>query len=309
MGKKRYGIHSVELSNTGKTLFPGAGITKGDYIEYCEKIAGVMLPHLADRPLTLHRFPDGIDKDGFYQQQRSDYFPDWIETCSTPRAEKDDMREAVEHVVCNNEATLVYLANQAAITLHGWLSRTDNIRKPDRLVFDLDPSTNDFGAVRHAARQVVKLMKELGMNPHAMTTGSRGLHVIAPLRADSGFDAVRELAIDMAACLAAQHEDTLTVEQRKNRRKGRIYLDVMRNVYGQTTVVPYSVRANTDAAVATPITLSELDDSDLDPRGWNMRNIFRRLGHKKDPWRNIRRHATNLASAREALTHSRNRCS
>lgn len=301
MSEKRYGKHLVELSNTDKLLFPDDGIRKGDFIEYCEKIAGVMLPHLENRPLTLHRYPDGIDDKGFFQQQRSDYFPDWVESCQTPRADASDKRGAVEHVVCNNEASLVYLANQAAITLHGWLSRTDNIRYPDRLVFDLDPSAKDFAAVRLAARQVAALMQELGMNPYAMTTGSRGLHVIAPLRADTGFDQVRELARDMAAHLEQQHVEALTVEQRKNKRDGRIYLDVMRNAYGQTTVMPYAVRAKKGAPVATPLTLSELDDPDLDPRGWNIANIFRRLGQKGDPWKNIRMHATTVDSARKAL--------
>ncbi|MGD2111876.1 MAG: non-homologous end-joining DNA ligase [Gammaproteobacteria bacterium] len=298
MSRVRIGRHSIELSNTDKPLFPDSGITKGGLIAYYREIAEIMLPHLKARPLTLHRFPDGIGKPGFYQQECSDYFPDWIRTRKTPRAADGD---AVEHVLCNNQATLVYLANQAAITLHGWLARSPRITRPDRLIFDLDPPDHDFTAVRRAARQVVELMQRLELPPYVMTTGSRGLHVVAPLRADTDFDTVRGLAREMAAWLAGRHAGTLTVEQRKNKRRGRIYLDVMRNAYGQTAVIPYSVRALPGAPVATPLELTELGDARLDPQRWHLKNIRRRLGQKADPWADIARHATAAGRAQRLL--------
>jgi hypothetical protein len=120
MSRRRFGRYSVELSHTDKLLFPDSGISKGQLIGYYREVADVMLLHLEDRPLTLHRFPDGIDQPGFYQQESSDYFPDWIRTRRTPRADDGD---AVQHVLCNNQAMLVYLANQAVVSLHGWLAR------------------------------------------------------------------------------------------------------------------------------------------------------------------------------------------
>lgn len=299
MSVLRFGRYSVELSNTDKVLFPDSGISKGDLIDYYREVAGLMVPHMKNRPLTLQRFPDGIDEDGFYQQEVSDYFPDWISTRKTARA--DDDGEPVEHVLCNSQATLVYLANQAVITPHGWLSRAPRLSKPDRLIFDLDPADGNFTGVRRAARQVAGLMEELGLTPFVMTTGSRGLHVAAPLRADTGFDKVRALARDMAALLAQRHGEQLTVEQRKNKRRGRIYLDVMRNAYGQTSVMPYAVRARPGAPVATPLDLAELGDSKLDPQRWHIGNILRRLGQKDDPWADIERHAASADSARKAL--------
>ncbi len=289
----------VELSNTDKLLFPDDGITKGELIEHYREIAAVMLPHIQDRPLTLHRFPDGIGADGFYQQRAADYFPDWIKTHEAARADEND--EPVEHVLCDDRDCLLYLANLGTITLHGWLSRVPDLDRPDRLIFDLDPAGRDFDPVRRAARQVAELMQGLGMNPYAMTTGSRGLHLVAPLRADTDFDTVRALARDMARWLAQRHPDELTVEQRKDRRGGRIYLDVMRNAYGQTGVMPYAVRALPGAPVATPLDLDELGDSGLSPRRWHLGNIRRRLGQKGDPWSDIGRHATSVAPARKAI--------
>jgi len=257
------------------------------------------LRHAHNRPLTLHRFPDGIDKNGFYQQQASDYFPDWIETCMTPRA--GDRRNKVEHVLCNDAATLVYLANQATITLHGWSSRAPRIEYPDQMVFDLDPAGRDFAAVRRAAIRVAELMQSLGMNPYAMTTGSRGLHVVAPLRPEHDFDRVRDTARRMAERLARRYDDELTIEQRKNKRAGRLYLDMSRNAYGQTRVLPYAVRALAGAPVATPIELAELDDASLEPGKWRIDNLFRRLGEAGDPWSDFRRRATSVETARRAL--------
>ena len=298
MSSLRFGRYRVELSNTEKLLFPDSDIDKGALIDYYREVAAVMLPHLKDRPLSLQRFPDGIGKPGFYQQQSADYFPDWIRTRKTPRADNGD---AVEHVVCNNQATLVYLANQAAITLHGWLARVPRISRPDRLIFDLDPPDHDFSTVRRAARQVVELMQAMEMTPFVMTTGSRGLHVVAPLRADADFDSVRGLAQDMATVLAGRHRESLTVEQRKQKRRGRLYLDVTRNAYGQTTVMPYAVRALPGAPVATPLDIAELGNSRLAPQRWNLKNILRRLGRKADPWADIRHHATSAGRIRRAL--------
>jgi len=191
---RRFGRRRVALSHLDKMLFPDAGIRKGELVDYYADIADVMLPHARNRPLTLRRFPDGIDAGGFVQQHRSEHFPAWIEGVKTRRADGDG--PPVEHVLANDQATLAYLANQGVITFHGWLSRAPRLSTPDRLVFDLDPPDEDFAAVRRAARQVIDLMEELGLNPYLMTTGSRGLHVVAPLRAEAAFDAVRALALE-----------------------------------------------------------------------------------------------------------------
>lgn len=301
MTMARFGPYTVELSNEDKVFFPQAGLTKGDLIAYYRDIAAVMVPHLQNRPLTLQRFPDGIDGEGFFQQDRPDYFPEWIDDVAVERRGDSDKGGPIHHVICSNQATLVYLANQGAITLYAWLAREPKIERPDRLVFDLDPPDDNFKAVKAVARKVEALMRELGLNPYLMTTGSRGLHVLAPLDQGCGFDDVREFAGDLASLLAARHPDELTTEQRKDRRRGRLYLDVMRNAYGQTAVAPYTVRARPNAPVAMPLAWDELDRGDLDPQGWTIENVARRLGQKGDPWAGIGRSATSIDGARSRL--------
>jgi bifunctional non-homologous end joining protein LigD len=296
----RAGSRSIEVSNPGKVLFPEAGITKADMAAYYRDMAQVMMPHARDRALTMHRFPDGIGKKGFIQQKRAEYFPDWVDRVTVERSGRKGGR--IEHVVCNNQATLVYLADQAVITFHGWLSRAAKIGAPDKLIFDLDPPHgDDFSAVVRGARRVRDLMRELGMTPYVMTTGSKGLHVVVALDARSGFDEVRDFARAMAGLLATRYPEELTVEQRKNKRRGRLYLDTMRNSWGQTTVLPYSLRAKPGAPAATPLEWDELSRTNIGPQLYTLRNMQRRLGQRGDPWADIYRHKKGLKAARKAL--------
>jgi bifunctional non-homologous end joining protein LigD len=208
---------------------------------------------------------------------------------------------AVDHVVADDAATLVYLANQAAVTLHTGLARIDRIDHPDRLVIDFDPSDDDFAKVRRAAKAARGLIEAVGLVPFVQTTGSRGLHVWVPLDREAGFDQVRAFAADLAARLAARAPDELTTAQRKAARGPRVFLDVARNAYGQTAVAPYSVRTRPEASVAAPLDWSEVDDGALGPRRYTVANLFRRLGQKGDPWAEIGRHARGIAAAAERL--------
>lgn len=298
MAKRRYGRYTVETSKEDKVLFPTDAITKGDLIDYYERISDHILPHLSDRPLVLQRFPDGIDEDGFYQKQASDYFPDWIETTSVNVASSSSDQDLV---ICNNTATLVYLANQACITLHPWLSRTDRIDHPDQLVVDLDPPSDDFEEARSAALQVRALLDELQLPSFPKLTGSKGIHVHVPLDRSDDFDEVRSIARSMMKVLEDRHSDTLTTEQRKNKRGKRLFLDVGRNAYAQTAVAPYSVRPRQGAPVATPVSWPELERKGLDSRSFTIGNIFRRLGQTEDPWKGWRRRARSLQPAKERL--------
>ena len=252
--------HIIELSNRDKVLFPQDDITKGDLIDYYHRMADRILPYLEERPVMLQRFPDGIAETGFYQKQVSEYFPDWITKITVGLKDRDEIRSMV---VCNDAATLVYLANQACITLHAWLSRRASLDRPNRMIFDLDPAGDDFVGVRDAARHLREVIEEVGLAPYVMTTGSKGLHVAVPLKLGASFDAVRDFARELATYVADQHADSYTLEPRKEKREQRLFLDYLRNGYGQTAVVPYAVRAKAGAAIATPLDWEELSDSSL----------------------------------------------
>ena len=286
----------VEVSRPRKLLFPDDGVTKGDLAHYYERVAEYMLPHVKGRPVSMQRFPDGIGGYGFFHKDVPDHFPDWIR-----RVQVDKRGGTVTHAVIWDADTLVYLADQGTITPHVWLSRMDRVRRPDRLVVDLDPSVPDFAAVRRAARAAGGLLEELGLAPFAMATGSRGLHVWTPLRREGDFDEVKAFARDAARLLASRHPDELTTEARKAKRGDRILLDVARNAYAQTAVPPYAVRARAGAPVATPLEWKELSDSRLRPDRFTVRNLFRRLASKGDPWAEMGSHARGLAGPRKRL--------
>jgi bifunctional non-homologous end joining protein LigD len=290
------GGHDVKLSNPDKVLFPGAGLTKADLIEYYERIAPAMLPHVAERPLSLVRYPNGIEAEGFMQKNASDYFPDWIR-----RARLAKQEGAVDHVVAGDAATLVYLANQACVTFHIGLSRVERVDHPDRMVIDLDPSDDDFAKVKRASREARALLEEVGLVTFLQITGSRGLHIWVPLDRSADFDQVRDFASRVAELLSARRPRELTTAQRKAKRGDRVFVDVARNAYAQTAVAPYSVRARPQAPVATPIDWAELDDPKLGPQRYTIRNLFRRLGRKQDPWAAIDRHARALEPAHQRL--------
>lgn len=296
MTTRTFGPYRFESSNEEKIFFPDSGITKGDLIDYYSRIASTMVPHLRDRPLTMHRFPDGMGGEEFFQKAVPDYFPEWVgrvrvETTAGPQ----------DQVLCQNAATLAYLAQQGCITPHVWLSRRDRLDRPDQLVMDLDPPDDNFDVVRRAAFRVRELLDELKLESCVKTTGSRGVHVLVPLDRLDHFDAVRSVARRMAKVLAARYPDDLTAEQRKDKRGGRLYLDVGRNAYGQTAVAPYAVRARPGAPVATPVTWDELGRPELHSRTYTVANVFRRLGQRGDPWSEIRRHGRSLAPAGRRL--------
>jgi bifunctional non-homologous end joining protein LigD len=297
----RAGRRTIPISHPDRVLFPDAGVTKLDLARHYASVAGVMVPHVRGRPLALHSFPQGIDGAGFFVKDVPRHFPDWIATVAVPKREGG----TIHQVLADDAATLVYLAGQNVITPHIWTSRADRLEFPDRLIFDLDPSTQRFGEVRAAARRLGDLLRELGLAPFAMTTGSRGLHVVAPLRRTADYAAVHDFSRAVAAALVEEDPSRLTVEFRRENRGDRIYVDVGRNAYGQHAVAPYAVRPLPEAPVATPLRWEELDDRGLKPRGWTVATIGDRLADGGDPWRGITRSARSIGPARRALERRR----
>ncbi|MET9956346.1 non-homologous end-joining DNA ligase [Streptomyces sp. NPDC006339] len=287
----RVGRHTVEVARPDKVLFPEDGLTKAGLADYYRRVARRMVPHLRGRPLMLEQHPDGIDGPGFMRKDVPEHFPDWLATAELPKADG-----TVTYALCEDAASLVYLAGQACVTPHRWLSRADRPDHPDRLVLDLDPPGDDFDAVRRAARRLRTLLDELELPSLPMTTGSRGLHVVVPLLRRDTFDDVRAFARELAELLADRYPDELTTAARKRERGRRLYLDVQRNGYGQTAVAPYAVRARPGAPVAAPLSWDELDDPELTARRWTVADADELLD--RDPWRDAPRGHSPAAARR-----------
>ncbi|HVL80318.1 MAG TPA: non-homologous end-joining DNA ligase [Actinomycetota bacterium] len=283
MGEERrieVGGREVRLTSPEKVLFPDDGITKSDLFDYYVRIADRMLPHIEQRPLTMHRFPEGIGQAGFMQKSANEYFPPWIGRFEVAKQGGGTTR----YPVVGEPAALAYLTNQNTIVHHVWTSRIDAPDRPDQMVFDLDPSGSDFDEVRRTALDLRTLLDELGLPAFCKTSGSKGLHIVVPLRREHPADEVQAAAETIAEELARRAPDRLTTEFRKAERHGRLYLDVGRNRFAQTVVAPYSARALPGAPVSTPIDWDEVASSKLDPRRWTISNLFRRLGRRSDPW-------------------------
>lgn len=284
------------MSSLDRVVFPDAQLTKGDIIDYYRRVARWMIPHVAGRPANLQRFPGGIGEPGFFQQEMPEHFPEWIRSVVVAKEGGE-----VRHVMLQDAATLVYVANQGTITPHVWPSRADRLDRPDRMIFDLDPPGDAPEEVRSAAIAVRELLGELGLPAFVMTSGSRGYHVVVPLARRADFDTVRDFARDAADLLALRNPETLTTEIRKNRREGRILVDTLRNAYAHTSVPPYAVRARPDAPVATPITWDELEERTMHPQRFTVRTVLDRLKESGDAWKGIGRRGASLGAARKRL--------
>ena len=290
------GRRRVEVSNPDKVLFPDDGITKAELAEYYAAIADVMVPYVRGRPAMLQRFPDGITRSGFVQKEVASQTPDWVHVVEIAK-----QRGTVNQLTIDTPATLVWLADQACVTPHVWLSRTDRIDSPDHLIFDLDPPGDDPAAVRSAALMVRELLRELGMDPFVKSTGSRGVHVVTVLDRTSPFDEVRRFARDVARVLVARDPRALTLEHHRSKRGGRVYLDITRNAYAQTVVAPYAVRALQGAPVAAPLRWEELEDGNFHPRRDTLRTVVDLVHRHGDPWTGMGRHARSLRTPRRVL--------
>ncbi|HEX2250101.1 MAG TPA: hypothetical protein VHH32_07100, partial [Gemmatimonadales bacterium] len=252
--------------------------------------------HLRDRPLTLERYPNGIQTKRFFQKEVSSYFPTWIRTITVPK-----VGGTVTHVLCNDTATLVYIANQACVTPHIFLSRADKLNVPDQLVFDLDPQGDDFEPVRTTALDFKHLLDELGLPAFLKTTGSRGLHVVVPLQRRESYDSVRALARDLAAIIVSQAPQARTMENLKVNRGQRVFIDTNRNGYAQLVAPAYAARARRRAPVSTPLAWSELKKKNLRSNSFTIQTILGRLETTPDPWAEFSDSRVSLADARRRL--------
>jgi bifunctional non-homologous end joining protein LigD len=273
-------LTKVVFSNLDKILFPQAKITKAQVVEYYIKIAPRMLKFLFDRPIVLTRFPDGIDKQGFYEKDAPKGTPSWVKTVSIYSETAD---RNVNYILCNDLDTLIWLANLAAIEIHTPLSRVDAREKPDFVFFDVDP---ELPASIQDAVPVALMLKEkldqLGLKSYVKTSGKKGLHILIPIKREHTFKETRAFAHTLGKQLAKDSEIVVS-EFSETKTRGKVFLDYLQNSNGRTMVSPYSLRVTPDATVSTPLDWKEVK-KDIKVSKFNISTV---LGRNKDPWKNI----------------------
>lgn len=251
------GERTVSLSNLDKILYPVSGTTKAQVIDYYARIAPVMLPHVADRGVTLRRFPDGVDGTSFFEKRCASHRPDWVEVAFGP----GDRGGPIGYCRFTEPASLVWAANMAALEIHAPMARCGDIEAPQTLVFDLDPGAPativECCRIALALREV---LDAVGLEAWAKTSGSKGLQVYVPLNTPHTHDHAGEFALAVGQLLAKQRPDEVTVVMAKKERPGKIFVDWSQNSRHKTTIAPYSLRAKDRPTVSTPITWDEVAD-------------------------------------------------
>lgn len=280
----------ITVSNEKKIWFPKSKICKGDILAYYQTVAPLAINHIKNHLLTMQRFPGGITDESFYQKNAGSYFPPWIKTVPIKKEEGG----IVNYVVATNAATILYLVNQGSLVIHNWMSRADKLYYPDRMIFDLDPSKDDFTSIRKAALLLKDIFDQMGIPSFAMTTGSRGIHVCVPLKRVHTFDQISDFSYKIAQQMYEHRPKQFTLEIRKNKRGGKIFIDTLRNRYSATAVMPYSVRAREKAPVAAPLWWDEVKSSRLTAQSFTIKNMVSRLKSEGDPWADINDYAVSL---------------
>ncbi len=271
-------IAGVRITNPDRVLYPDCGITKRDVIAHYLSIADLMLPHVADRPLSLVRAPRGVGGETFYQKHASEGWPDDFKAISIREKSGSD-----KYLYIEDERGLVAAAQMSVLELHIWCSHVDEVEKPDRLVFDFDPDEDlDFGHVRAAAKDMRAMLKEIGLQSFPMVTGGKGVHVVVPLKRGHSWDEHREFAEALARVMAEREPDRFIANMSKAKRRGKIFVDYLRNQRGATAIAPFSTRARKGATVAVPVSwekLARLDNAHPVAVG----EVKRFMG-SRDPW-------------------------
>jgi bifunctional non-homologous end joining protein LigD len=288
----------VEVTNADKVFFPAEGITKGDVVAYYREIAPFMLPYLADRPIVLTRFPDGIEGKSFFQKDAPDWRPPWIRTVTLRNEDGRDL----EHFLVDDADALAWIANLGVIPIHVLASRAGALERPDWCVVDLDPKDAPFEHVVRLARALRDLCRSIGLPAYAKTTGQKGLHVLVPLGGQLTHAQARTLGELLSRALEREHPDIATTARAIGSRGGRVYLDYLQNGAGKTIAAPYAVRPRPGAPVSTPLRWSEVNGK-LDPSRFTIRTVparARRL--ERDPLRPVLSEKPELLRSLERLT-------
>ncbi|MBC7817427.1 MAG: DNA ligase D [Planctomycetaceae bacterium] len=286
-------LQQIKLTHPERVVFPDVGLTKQDLVAYYAEVAPWMLPHVIDRPLSILRCPEGQGGTSFFQKHFGPGMPPALKTIMIQEKEEPE-----PYVTIHDLAGLLSLVQVGALEIHPWGSTNDDIEKPDRMIFDLDPDSSvRWTKVVEAAHEVRDRLRKLGLESFAKMTGGKGLHVIVPLQRRHTWPEVKKFSKAVAVQLAADSPSQYTASMSKAARHGRIYVDYVRNGRGATAVAPYSTRNRPGAPVAAPVTWKEVSAAS-DPSGFTVENISDRLASlRKDPWEDLRKTRQSLTAA------------
>jgi len=272
----------IKLTNLEKIFWP-EGLTKAHLVKYYTDIAPILLPYIYNRPLVMKRYPDGIAGESFYQKECPAYAPPWVQTYSFTHSGK-----IVRYIICNHLATLVWLANQACIEVHAFLSNIDKINYPDIAVFDLDPAEGaGFIQVLNVALLIRQILASFNLRAFVKTSGARGLHLFIPLVPVYSFETVALFARYVALKVVQGYPSMATVERKVENRKGRVYIDYLQNGRGKTMAFPYSLRPLPGAPVSMPLAWDEVEQMNIEPASFHVQNVFQRLNQFGDLFKNL----------------------
>jgi len=302
MGRKETTLEvegrKVHVTNLDKVFWPERGWTKGDMIKYYLEVSPYILPHLRHRPLVMVRYPDGIAGESWFHKDVPGGAPDWVETIAVKH--EDAKAHTVNYVVCNDLATLVWLAQMAAIEIHVWSATVEDVHKADVAVFDVDPQTDRFADAVDGAAMVCGLLDELRLKSYVKTTGKRGIHVFVPLKPTAQHAEVRDFAHEAVMLLDRRHPGAFALSYVKAKRAGRVFIDYAQNSFGKTNIAPYSLRATKDATASAPIRRNYLKRTQ--PTDYRLDTLPRRVARMGDLWHGLHDGVTDIvAEARRRL--------
>jgi len=288
----------MTITHPEKVLFPADGITKGDLAAYYEAVATLIVPYVKGRPITMERFPAGIDKKGFIQKDVSKGFPAWLERVEVPK--KDG---TVHYPLVTDTRSLLWVVNQNTITPHVWISRAPKLDAPDVCVFDLDPTEEEQPGVLRAAALALRTVLEddLGLPTWVKTSGSKGFHIVVPLDGKSSMGEVAAFTSAVGTLLVSRDPKHLTQEFHKKDRGGRILVDTGRNGFSATHASVYAVRAKAGAPISAPCTWDEIAAGTVEPRTFTLRTMPARIEAVGDLWSDLRKRGRSLKRPIAAL--------
>ncbi len=273
---------SIRLTSLDKVYWPDDGLTKGDALDYYRAIAGTILPYLKNRPLTLRAYPNGIDGPGFWRRDRPDNAPEWLRGVAY---QPETRREPITVPIVDDEAALVWFVDHSTIEIHQWLSRADDLARPDWAVFDLDPGDEvGFGRVLEAALLVRDELAKSNLTSFLKTSGATGVHVFVPLEPEHPYDVVREWVHEVARRLESSHPEQIATASGGTHKGDVVTIDHAQNSIARNTAAPYTLRARPGAPVSAPLSWDEVERGKISPAQFTLRTVPERLQHDGDPW-------------------------